>query len=89
VALVSSLLKRPIRKDLAMTGEITLQGRVLPIGGLQEKLLAAKRAGIEMVLIPTDNERDLKEIPDRVYKGLNIKLVSSIDDVFQFAFHLA
>ena len=62
----------PVRKDVAMTGEITLRGRVLPIGGLKEKLLAALRGGLKTVLIPKENEKDLAEIPDNVKRGLNI-----------------
>jgi ATP-dependent Lon protease len=80
-SMVSVLTGIPIRKDLAMTGEITLRGRVLPIGGLKEKLLAALRAGIKTVLIPKDNEKDLAEIPDNVKKGLAIIPVSHVDEV--------
>jgi ATP-dependent Lon protease len=68
-----------------MTGEITLRGRVLPIGGLKEKLLAALRAGIKTVLIPAENEKDLAEIPDNVKKGLQIVAVKSVDDVLKLA----
>ena len=67
--------------DVAMTGEITLRGRVLPIGGLKEKLLAALRTGMKTVFIPKDNEKDLAEIPDNVKKGLTIIAVSHVDDV--------
>jgi ATP-dependent Lon protease len=70
-----------VRKDVAMTGEITLRGRVLPIGGLKEKLLAALRAGVTTVFIPKDNEKDLPEIPDSVKKGLTILPVSHVDEV--------
>ncbi len=80
-AIVSVLTGIPIRKDIAMTGEITLRGRVLPIGGLKEKLLAALRGGIHTVLIPSDNEKDLVEIPDNVKVGLEIIPVSTVDDV--------
>ena len=80
-AIVSVLTGIPIRKDVAMTGEITLRGRVLPIGGLKEKLLAALRGGIKTVLIPKDNEKDLAEIPDNVKRGLTIIPVSSADEV--------
>ncbi len=80
-AMVSVLTGVPIRKDVAMTGEITLRGRVLPIGGLKEKLLAALRAGIKTVLIPHDNEKDLAEIPDRVKRDLRIEPVKTVDEV--------
>jgi ATP-dependent Lon protease len=80
-AIVSVLTGIPVRKDVAMTGEITLRGRVLPIGGLKEKLLAALRGGIKTVLIPKDNEKDLADIPDNVKRGLQIIPVSSADEV--------
>ncbi|MFP4657352.1 MAG: endopeptidase La [Desulfonatronovibrionaceae bacterium] len=80
-SLVSALLNQPVRNDLAMTGEITLRGRVLPIGGLREKLLAAQRGLISAVIIPEDNAKDLKEVPDKILKGLEIIKVSSMDDV--------
>ena len=79
-AIVSVLTGIPIRRDVAMTGEVTLRGRVLPIGGLKEKLLAALRAGIKTVLIPSENEKDLAEIPDNVLKGLTIIPVSNVDE---------
>ena len=84
-ALVSSLTGNPVRADVAMTGEITLRGEVLPIGGLKEKLLAAHRGGIKRVLIPHDNIRDLKEIPDNVKGDIEIKPVKWIEDVLQYA----
>ncbi|KAA2212752.1 endopeptidase La [Teichococcus oryzae] len=80
-SIVSVLTGIPVRKDVAMTGEVTLRGRVLPIGGLKEKLLAALRAGITTVFIPKDNEKDLAEIPDNVKKGLTILPVSHVDEV--------
>ncbi len=80
-SIVSALLKRPVRKDLAMTGEVTLRGRVLPIGGLTEKLLAARRGNITHVLIPKENEKNLKEIPAKILKSLTIELVEHVDDV--------
>lgn len=83
--LVSVLTKIPVRKDVAMTGEITLQGRVLPIGGLKEKLLSALRGGIKTVIIPKENEKDLAEIPDNVKKGLKIIPVSDVKDVLKIA----
>ncbi|TMO65203.1 endopeptidase La [Pseudoalteromonas aurantia] len=84
-SLVSSLTGNPVRSDVAMTGEITLRGEVLPIGGLKEKLLAAHRGGIKTVIIPKINERDLKEIPDNVREGLEIHPVTWIDDVLSLA----
>ena len=85
--LVSVLTKIPVRKDVAMTGEITLQGRVLPIGGLKEKLLSALRGGIKTVIIPKDNEKDLAEIPDNVKTGLKIIPVANADEVLDIALH--
>jgi ATP-dependent Lon protease len=84
-SIVSVLTGIPIRRDVAMTGEITLRGRVLPIGGLKEKLLAALRAGVTTVFIPKDNEKDLAEIPDNVKKGLTIIAVSHVDEVISKA----
>ena len=80
-AIVSALTGIPVRKEVAMTGEVTLRGRVLPIGGLKEKLLAALRGGLKTVLIPQENEKDLAEIPDNVKKGLEIVPVSTVDEV--------
>jgi len=84
-ALVSALTRIPVRSDVAMTGEITLRGEVLPIGGLKEKLLAALRAGIKTVIIPQENEKDLAEIPDNIKGNLEIKPVKWIDEVLQIA----
>ena len=84
-ALVSSLTGNPVKCDVAMTGEITLRGEVLAIGGLKEKLLAAHRGGIKTVVIPKDNERDLEEIPDNVKKDLSIHPVKWIDEVLDIA----
>jgi ATP-dependent Lon protease len=84
-ALVSALTKIPVRATVAMTGEITLRGEVLPIGGLKEKLLAAHRGGIETVLIPSENERDLAEIPKNIKQNLEIRPVRWIDEVLQVA----
>jgi ATP-dependent Lon protease len=84
-ALVSALTKIPVRADVAMTGEITLRGEVLPIGGLKEKLLAAHRAGIHTVIIPEENRRDLKEMPKNIKQGLEIKPVKWIDEVLSIA----
>jgi ATP-dependent Lon protease len=83
--IVSVLTGIPVRRDVAMTGEVTLRGRVLPIGGLKEKLLAALRAGIKTVLIPSENEKDLADIPDNVKKGLEIIPVESVDQVLKTA----
>lgn len=84
-SMISALMQLPIRNDLAMTGEITLRGRVLPIGGLTEKLLAAKRGNIKTVLIPKDNERELSEVPVRIVRSLEIILVANVDEVFEKA----
>jgi ATP-dependent Lon protease len=80
-AMISVLTGIPVRKDVAMTGEITLRGRVLPIGGLKEKLLAALRSGIKTVLIPQENEKDLVDIPDKVKSEMKIIPVSTVDEV--------
>ncbi len=84
-ALVSALSNIPVRKDVAMTGEITLRGRVLPIGGLKEKVLAAKRAGIKKILLPKENEKDMEEIPTNVSKHLEFVLVENMDEVLEHA----
>jgi ATP-dependent Lon protease len=84
-AIVSVMTGIPVRRDVAMTGEITLRGRVLPIGGLKEKLLAALRGGMKTVLIPQENEKDLAEIPDNVKSGLTIVPVEKIDEVLKRA----
>jgi ATP-dependent Lon protease len=87
--LVSAIKGIKVRKDVAMTGEITLRGRVLPIGGLKEKLLAAHRGGIKTIIIPEENERDLKEIPDNIKADLSIKPVKWIDEVLDLALQFA
>jgi ATP-dependent Lon protease len=84
-ALVSALTNIPVKSDVAMTGEITLRGEVLPIGGLKEKLLAAHRGGLGKVLIPHENEKDLAEIPKNIKDKLNIVPVKWIDEVMQHA----
>ncbi|MEA2626633.1 MAG: ATP-dependent Lon protease [Candidatus Binatota bacterium] len=84
-ALASALTRYPVRHDLAMTGEITLRGRVLPIGGLKEKVLAAHRAGVKTVLIPLENEKDVREIPPAILKSLRIELVDHMDQVLKKA----
>ena len=85
-SIVSVLTGIPVKRDIAMTGEITLRGRVLPIGGLKEKLLAALRGGLKTVLIPAENEKDLAEIPDNVKRGLKIIPVGTVDEVLGHAF---
>ena len=84
-AMLSAIVEKPVRADLAMTGEITLQGRVLPIGGLKEKLLSALRGGIKTVIIPKENEKDLAEIPDNVKEGMKIIPVSEVSEVLKIA----
>ena len=84
-AVLSAITDIPVRSDVAMTGEITLRGEVLPVGGLKEKLLAAHRGGVKCVLIPHENEKDLAEIPNNVKGGLDIKPVRWIDEVFACA----
>ena len=84
-AVLSAIIKQPVRADVAMTGEITLRGRVLPIGGLKEKLLAAKMAGMKTVCIPAKNEKDLEEISDEIKTGLEIVLVEKLDQVLKVA----
>jgi ATP-dependent Lon protease len=88
-ALVSALTKVPVRADVAMTGEITLRGRVLPIGGLKEKLLAALRGGIRTVVIPDENRKDLVELPKSVLQGLEIVPAKWIDEVLELALERA
>ncbi|MEE9504087.1 MAG: S16 family serine protease, partial [Thermodesulfobacteriota bacterium] len=82
-SIVSALTGKPIRRDIAMTGEITLRGRVLPIGGLKEKILAAHRGNIAHVLVPQENEKDLKEIPGKILNALKITLVDHMDEVLK------
>ena len=85
IAIISALTGKPVRRDIAMTGEITLRGRVLPIGGLKEKLLAARRGDIKKVLIPIENEKDLLDIPKEVTGGMVVKPVSHMDEVISLA----
>ncbi len=82
-SIASAFIRRKVRGDLAMTGEITLRGRVLPIGGLKEKLLAAHRGNIRTVIIPKDNEKDLADVPANVLKNLEIILVEHVDEVLK------
>ncbi|WKA59983.1 endopeptidase La [Planococcus shenhongbingii] len=84
-ALVSALSKRPIRREVGMTGEITLRGRVLPIGGVKEKTLSAHRAGLKTIILPLDNERDIEDIPESVREELTFKLVSQADEALEIA----
>jgi ATP-dependent Lon protease len=88
-SLVSALTRRPVRREVAMTGEITLRGRVLPIGGLKEKILAAHRGGIKKIVIPKENEKDLKDIPTSISKQLKIVPVEHMDEVLPNALKLA
>jgi ATP-dependent Lon protease len=84
-SMVSALSKIAVRSDVAMTGEITLRGRVLPIGGLKEKILAAHRALLKTVLVPKENAKDLKEVPAKILEEINIELVGHMDDVLRHA----
>jgi ATP-dependent Lon protease len=84
-SIVSALTRIPVRRDIAMTGEITLRGRVLPIGGLKEKIFAAHRGLIKTVLIPKDNEKDLKDIPDKIAKNIKIIMVEHLDEVLKLS----
>ena len=84
-SIVSAITEIPVDKKVAMTGEITLRGLVLPIGGLKEKLLAAHRAGIKKVLIPIENKKDLAEVPDSIKKNMEIIAVKNVDEVLKIA----
>ena len=88
-SIASALLKIPVRRNVAMTGEITLRGRVMPIGGLKEKMLAAHRAGIDTLLVPVENRKDLRDIPRRVLNALRVVLVEHMDEVLREALVLA
>ena len=87
-SIASALMKIPVRKNVAMTGEITLRGRVKPIGGLKEKMLGAHRAGIDTVLIPKENRKDLRDIPRRVLKTTRVVMVEHMDQVLREALAL-
>ena len=84
-SIVSSITNIPVKRDVAMTGEVTLTGQVLPIGGLKEKLLAAHRAGIKQVIIPKENEKDLVDIPKKVREDIKITVVENVDEVLKIA----
>jgi ATP-dependent Lon protease len=84
-ALVSALTKNPVRSEVAMTGEITLRGKVLPIGGVKEKLLAAHRAGMKTIILPRENEKDLTEIPQNIQDQFSIHFVETMDEVLKVA----
>ena len=84
-SVVSALTKRPVHRDMAMTGEITLRGRVLPIGGLKEKLIAAHRGGVKCVIIPKENEKDLKDVPKSITSHMDIRFVEHMDEVLSHA----
>ena len=84
-AVVSALSKTPIDRELAMTGEITLRGRVLPVGGIKEKVLAANRMGVKKILLPFENNKDLEEIPEKVKKKIKFVLVKSMEEVLEQA----
>ena len=84
-SMVSALTNCPVRQDVAMTGEITLRGKVLPIGGVREKLLAAHRIGVTTVILPRENEKDLADVPKNVLEGMQVQLVDHIDEVLKIA----
>jgi ATP-dependent Lon protease len=84
-ALVSALTGRRVRRDVAMTGEITLRGKVLPVGGIKEKLLAAHRIGVTTIILPRESEKDLADVPKNVLEVLNVELVDHIDEVLKIA----
>ena len=84
-SLVSALTKKPVKKEIGMTGEITLRGRVLEVGGVKEKLLAARRAGLKTVILPADNKKDLEDVPKYVKKDINFVFASSADEVLKVA----
>jgi ATP-dependent Lon protease len=86
-ALISALTGRPVHRDVAMTGEITLRGKVLPVGGVKEKILAAHRAGIKTIILPDENRKDLEEIPAHVQQDLKFRFVETMADVLKIALH--
>jgi ATP-dependent Lon protease len=84
-SLASAFTQRKVKRNIAMTGEITLRGKVLPVGGIKEKILAAKRAGITEIIISSENKKDLEEIKDDYLKGLKFNFVDKVSDVFRYA----
>ena len=86
VALISCFSGTPVSNNVAMTGEVTLRGKALPIGGLREKSLAAMRSGIKAIMVPADNKKDVEELPEEVKNGLTIKYMKCVDDAVEFAF---
>jgi ATP-dependent Lon protease len=86
-ALVSALTRRPVNRNVAMTGEISLRGKVLPVGGIKEKVLAAHRAGLKTVVLPRDNQRDLEELPVHVQRDMKFRFVEHMDEVLNIALH--
>jgi ATP-dependent Lon protease len=86
MAIASALAEAPIRNDVAMTGEVTLRGKVIAVGGLKEKIMAAYRAGIKTVVFPADNQKDLVEVPETVRSNMTLVPVSAVDEVFRYAF---
>ena len=85
LAIASALSQRPVRRDVAMTGEVTLRGKVLEIGGVKEKVLAAYRAGLRQLIMPVSNEKDLREVPDEVKKQVAFSFVATMDEVLRLA----
>ena len=85
-AMISALTNQPVKADIAMTGEITIRGRVLPIGGLKEKLLAAKRAKIKHVIVPEQNKKNVEELEKHIVEGLEISFVRTMDEVLKYVF---
>ena len=85
-AMLSLSLQKPVRNDLAMTGEVSLTEKVLPVGGIKEKTMAARRAGITCIIFPQGNKRDFEELPDYLKDGLDVHFVEDYDDVYKIAF---
>ncbi len=85
-ALLSLAMDKPVRPDLAMTGEISLRGKVLPVGGIKEKVIAAKRAGVDTVILPNDNRKDFADLPEVVKSGVTVHFADTYDDVYNIAF---
>ena len=85
-ATISLALNRPVRENLAMTGEISLRGKILPVGGIKEKVIAAKRAGVDTVILPADNRKDFDDLPDLVKKDVTVHFAETYDDVYRIAF---